>query len=664
VNQVVVIDFDLNKPLPDNQGIDTRSFEDLYEAAIEYGELPETFMVESPSQGRHLYYRLPDGFEGVIPSKTRFIDKSLSIDIRGDSAYIIAPDEKYYFIIDDIDDTGVDNLLSKCAVLPEWIINYTRPSISKSDIGQDEILPPSEIREIRSALSFVSSDDRTTWINIGLALKSTGSPSAFGLWEEWSKTSSKYNPADSEKRWKGLKPKDITIASLFHEAKAMGWMTTYETQPTELIPPNTVAIARKQQEVKKKPFPEELLHPPGLVGDIYEHILSKSHLRQPVFALSAAIAAVGTLAGRKVQSESGIRTNVYCVNVGGSGSGKDIPRKIVKSLFAMSGCSDMACVDTIASDSAIETAMFRSPAQLFVLDEIGRFFRSTQSKGASSFITNIVSVFLRLYSACDEIYFCKEYADETRKREIDQPHLCLLGSTVPESLYKGLSYESATDGFLSRLLIFETDNNLPKKSKVSVLAKPSERLIDQLVALKEKKINVRPAGNLNAMDHPDPQIVPFSGNAEALLDRFEDVIFALRQELQTSQQIDAMYNRASQMAVQIALIIATGNNIENPVITEHEMNYGIKLAKHITDHLKFVADNFMARNDYEHEVKQMFNVICETGSISLAELSRKTQHLNGFQRDSILENLKDSDQIEERMVGNISFQTRMFFLKT
>lgn len=677
VNGIVVVDIDVFKKIYQSDDIDQRSVEDIKEEVEQsYGKLPNTFEVETKSGGRHLYYRYPENIER-IPPRARFLDKTLPVDIRGDDSYVITVDNKDYTIYDDFEEKGISGLLSRCAVLPEWIVSYAKETQSQTTQQEIEgVLPESEIREIRSALSYLSSENRDDWIKTGIALKSTGSPSAFGLWQEWSKTSDKYNPDDMEKRWRGLKPKgDLTIASIFHEAKKFGWVTTYEKQNT--IPQNLhIAqtcveiteiekdhIEKRKKELQKNPFPEDLLVPDGLVGEIAQYITSRAILPQPVFSLSAALCAVGTLAGRKIRSETDIRPNLYCLNVGGSGSGKDVPRKIIKKLFEDSGCSELAQVDTLASDSAIETELQRQKSQIFLLDEIGRFLQTT-SKG-SSYLYNVVSVLLRLYSSADETYYCKSYADKERKQSIDQPSLSLLGSTVPDNLYQGLSYESATDGFLSRMLIFETDNDLPRKKKrKDIIFEPPKSLIDKIIKLHEKKTNVNPSGNIDNVQRARPQTVPMSENAYDILDDFDDYIYNLRKDLKNENKIDAMYNRVSELSVKIAMIVAVGIDADNPIMTENEIMYGISVAKHLTDHLRHVVENYMAKNDYEHETKNIFNIISRTGSASLTQIALNTQHLPTYQRDNIIQSLIESDQIQERVtIMPDKSQRRIFCLR-
>lgn len=657
MNKIIVLDFDLNKPLKDKFGnkiydssgqeiIDPRTFEELLEELQEeYGEIPDTFQIETPSGGRHLWFSTTGT---KLQSKGRFFDKSFPVDIRANGGYVIVPDGISNYIVYDNDDIlEIEDFKEYLSPLPEWIENFSPEKIEYLP-AEAVHLPASEIKEIRSALNFVDSDDRDTWIRIGMALKSTGSPAARGLWDEWSQKSEKYNPLDQTKRWAGLKPKDIAIGSLFHEARKNGWVTTYESRPA---PANIEQIAVKIDN-KKEPFPENLLNPPGLVGDITRYINDTAIKAQPAFALAAALTTVGTLAGRKLQTETKIRTNIYCLCVGPSGSGKEYPRKAIKDIMDAAGCSNLATVEDIASDSAIITALHQEPAQVFLLDEIGRFLRTTISAGKSTHLYNVVSVLLKLYSSADQIYHGKNYADREKKVFIPHPNLCLYGTTVPDTLYKGLNIEHVTDGFLSRMLIFETDDPRPKKRKRKNLAKMSVPLeiVDQVKAMHHRKINYENRGNMD-FNNPNPYVVPMTDEAVDILEGFDDYIDNIREDLAKNNKTESIYNRTSQMAEQIALIIASGVNIENPVIDDEAICYGINLAKYLADHMYYIVENYIAINELEHEVKRILNIIKESGKIKRSELTRKTQNLQGYIRNDIIDTLKESGQIQELVIG-------------
>ncbi len=54
-------------------------------------------------------------------------------------------------------------------------------------------------------LSFIPADDREDWIKIGMALKSEFGDSGFSLFEEWSKSSVKYDSNAVKSVWRSFR---------------------------------------------------------------------------------------------------------------------------------------------------------------------------------------------------------------------------------------------------------------------------------------------------------------------------------------------------------------------------------------------------------------------------------------------------------------------------
>lgn len=648
---VVIIDIDINKPIPGTESIDQRSVNELLDEleSIIGQVIRDGFQVETPSGGRHLYFQAPINIE--IKSGNRYFDKLLPVDVKAGGGYVIFPDDKSYIVYDS--NIEIDNFYDYLPALPEAVINFKKQETNQ-DI--DNVLPQSEIIEIQSALSFLSSDDRDTWVKIGLALKSTDSPSAYGLWNSWSQTSAKYNPADMERRWQGLKPNDITIASLFHEAKKQGWHTTYQKE--------NINIEVLKKTFDRKPFPPELLKPPGLVGELMDFIEFRAIKSQPIYSLAGSLTAVGALLGRKIRTDSDIRTNIYSLAVGTSGSGKEACRAVIKRCFYEAGAGALAKIDDLASDAAIITALDGAESQVFLLDEIGRFLQTTNMASASrnTHLYNIISVLLKLYSNSNSVYEGKAYADRDKQITLLQPNLCIYGTTVPETLYKGLTTSSLNDGFLSRMLVFESNQHNPRKKtrrELSRINKIPKSLLDQIAGLYAKPINSHPVGNID-FKNPNPQVVFLNENALDMVDDFENYIYDLREKLISEKRPDSVYNRTSQLAEQIALIIAGGDNPDNPVITENEMSYGISLSHYLADNMLYIAENFIADNETEHITKWFLQIIRASGKISLSKLTKKTQKLKGYERNDIIETLIDSKQIYESFEGDGVQQTRYF----
>lgn len=97
-----------------------------------------------------------------------------------------------------------------------------------------QTVSPETLRELRSALTALRADDRTEWINNGLALKTIGEAGR-SLWLEWSQTSEQWCPDDA-KQWDSFKPNTTDYRVIFTKAQAAGWVNP-------LSKPKTVAVS-------------------------------------------------------------------------------------------------------------------------------------------------------------------------------------------------------------------------------------------------------------------------------------------------------------------------------------------------------------------------------------------------------------------------------------
>lgn len=80
-------------------------------------------------------------------------------------------------------------------------------------------LTDANIEQIRAALGVLSSDDRDTWIRLGMACAAHGD-SLRGLWLEWSAGSTKFDPIDAARVWDSLNPTTgIDCRAIFTSAR-------------------------------------------------------------------------------------------------------------------------------------------------------------------------------------------------------------------------------------------------------------------------------------------------------------------------------------------------------------------------------------------------------------------------------------------------------------
>ncbi len=78
--------------------------------------------------------------------------------------------------------------------------------------------------EVAGALSWISPNDRDTWVRMAMACRSALGNDGWALWDGWSEGSENYRPRDALAVWRSVRPAGgITAGSLFALARQNGW---------------------------------------------------------------------------------------------------------------------------------------------------------------------------------------------------------------------------------------------------------------------------------------------------------------------------------------------------------------------------------------------------------------------------------------------------------
>lgn len=142
----VIIDLDIK---PGKNGEDY-----LIGLTLEHGDIGETFTVESPSGGKHLYFNTP-----VVLGNAHGFPKEAGIDVRGAHGYVVGPGSELiagkcketdtpgpYVITDDSDVIEV----------PEWLrVNWLREKRERDEQADDPLIPLDLPENIEKALDFL-----------------------------------------------------------------------------------------------------------------------------------------------------------------------------------------------------------------------------------------------------------------------------------------------------------------------------------------------------------------------------------------------------------------------------------------------------------------------------------------------------------------------------
>lgn len=389
-------------------------------------------------------------------------------------------------------------------------------------------------------------------------------------------------------------------------------------------------------QVERKPetsFPSDLMEVGGVLGGIVEHTLSQSLYPQPELALAGAISLVAAICGRKLRDEDDTRTNLYVCGLAESGSGKESARATNKQLLLLAGGEGILGPERIASSAGLVSYTAKKLSPLFQVDEIGRLLATMRAGGADSpHLFNIATVLMHLYTSSRGLWMGDAYADIEKNPVIQQPNLCLYGTSVPENFWGGLSKESLTDGLVSRFLIFEgRPRPQRKKPKIST---PKDWLLSAI------RWWVEFGGDFQDTT-PTQVTATRSQQAESLFESYLDHVDA------QCRSGHFAWTRSGEKVAKVALIAAASNNPETTKIeiSEPEMLFAVRLVEHLTISTEQKCEKFVSENRNEADIQKIASIL-DGGKIKMQQLVARTRGLDKRRRSEAISHLIETGQVE------------------
>ena len=266
----------------DHDGISAS--EVLKDIGAPLGDLPKSWAMTSGRDGRlQIIYKVPERYWEHI--KTKKI-KSGKQDSEGNNEQLeLRWTGCQSVVIGEHPMTGAYKWLDHRSPAEEQLREAPKALIEqmlrapKPDPAPLLMQPPIEHRDnptdserarcYLEALNSTRADDYDDWIAVGMALHSLGDQSLLSDWKTWSGTSSKHNPGDCDKKWKGFKAGGTNLGTLGHFAKQDGWrpapksVQAVPNRATSAMPSPAQSNSDQAVEVQvaaRKLEPIELLH--------------------------------------------------------------------------------------------------------------------------------------------------------------------------------------------------------------------------------------------------------------------------------------------------------------------------------------------------------------------------------------------------------------------
>ena len=637
--------------------------------ALRIGRAPKRLMV----------YRAPEPFRGIRRAPLEVLGLGQQF-----VAHAIHPDtgRPYDWPDETLGEIDIDSLpaidATQAAAFLEEAFERIPPELRPARLAKATGAPPAcaphhalagTPEAIRAALAWIPNADLAydDWVRIGLALKGALGEAGAALFAAWSAQSAKDDPACTAKTWDGLRPERIGAGTLYHLAMERGWrpdpaLVLDGTAPQPAEHPAAGMLARLAAEPAEPPAPRQAVTVPpppaldrldGALGLMVRHILASAIRPQPWLAVGAALAALGTLMGRRVRTESNLRSNLYVLGIAESGGGKDHARKAIKEILFQAGRAEHLGGERLASGAGLIAALTRQPASLFQIDEFGKFMANVVDKRrAPKHLSEIWDLFTELATSAGTTFFGAEYADqkERPRQDIIEPCAAIHGVSAPGPFWEALKSGSLQDGSLARFLVFRSADDIPDRNRAPV---PLGDLPPELLAAVEAVATVgahRAQGNLAGTAaptvRPEPLTVAMDADARRLFDAL-DADMTVRQRAAVGTEQSAVLARVWENTAKVALIKAVSANPADPVIRGVDAEWVREVVEHCVATLIVEADRHIADNDQEAHHKKVLRLIEAAGAAGLSrtELYKKT-HAIGDKRDAVLSALVQAEQIE------------------
>lgn len=386
-------------------------------------------------------------------------------------------------------------------------------------------------------------------------------------------------------------------------------------------------------EEKPEPFPQELLYPPGLIEQVMDHNLNGAFREQPILALAGALALLSVITGRKVQDDMGTRTNLFLLGVAATGSGKERARVVNKELLYLAGGASLVGPERAASATGIVSALSVEPSLLLQFDEFGRYLRAATSPRAGAHLSEVTTTLMRLFTSSGTVFYGDAYADSKKNAAIDQPHAVLYGTTVPGNLYESLTTESISDGFMSRLLIFESEDEAPRYCRRKPPSPP-----EGLVSAIREWVEERPGGGNLGGQHPQPRVIPTDQGGDEVLAALQDACW--EREKDKSDPYRALWTRCVEKARKLALLHACSRRA--PAVDADAAEWGGRLSEHLTRKLAVVGRQWVSETPHEANCQRVMRWLAERGGVATKrDLTRSIRWLKKADREAVLTDLQE-----------------------
>ena len=312
---------------------------------------------------------------------------------------------------------------------------------------------------------------------------------------------------------------------------------------------------------------------------------------------------MGNIAGlRYKDGADGMTANLFSFCIAGSSTGKESIQKSFNEIMSAAGMAG-AIHGGIKSEQETIRNLTRNQAAFYCIDEFGIVLKkliNASKGGGTPYLEGVIGLAMSAYSKADsflpingdltedvkealkkELASCNKKIDENEDKSgfikkrltsierslstidqgLERPFLSILGFTTPVTFNGLIEFESATNGFLSRALIFEEADNNPRR-------KERFKKVKMSLGMQNTLANMPNFGHFDATDYDarieflgEQSTIESTDDAMRMMDRVYNAFWAMADEAQSQSGLEAIPRRGYELVAKISFILGIPEGI-------------------------------------------------------------------------------------------------------
>jgi hypothetical protein len=392
----------------------------------------------------------------------------------------------------------------------------------------------------------------------------------------------------------------------------------------------------------------------GLIGDIADWIMKTSMFPCRLFATAAALSIVGVAVSRQVYTgvpRTG--TSLYWLAIAPTAGGKERPQEAIRQVLTAAGLSRLA-KPSYASAAKLGMSLTEAPAQIQIIDEVGKVLRRFVSRNASSQELGLLDDYCTIWGK-NTGSWSPEGVTVRSDVMIQRPCLSFFGATTPAGFYEQLRAKQVAGGFLNRFLVCQRFTRVPANEAIQPDDDVPQHIVDAVRTLNTfQDGTAHPMPSTAAADMSDMPpalfVVPASPDGQAALDAYRAKAWQMILKADDDPILE-VYARAAEMVKRMALILACGRHWQDMrrcEITPADVHFAAGLVDwSMATFVEGLREN-MAENDHQASVKEVIALVRRAGSIRRMHLIKKLDgKMDARTLDSVMKMAIESGDVEE-----------------